>query len=528
MRVLLVEPPKDYWFLMGEHLPPPLALLQLAAYIELHRPGVEMEVLDCKAEGLDWRGLERRLEGERPDVVAVSGSCTKDAYIVAWTLKMAKEVDPEVFTLTGGQHYSALAEESLREHPYIDAVVRGEGEGTLLELLDALEAGRPLTGVGGLTFRGQDQIVSTPPRPLIGDLNELPMPAYHLVEGHMDRYHFEMMAPGRRYAVVEGSRGCSHSCLFCTQSPFWGGRWRCKSPERLAEEFERLHSDYGVELIWLADDNFPLDGRAGRLCRELIERGLGDDVSWFVQARADGVVGGRRLLPSMRRAGCLLPHLLFILLSPLGVLAALRPDLCLRRRDVGDPSRVSVLWGLRVIHGHHPPCEGFKGHELRVGEKTLCAGCLGLTLGTGVALILIALHLSAPPPIGVLLVSIGLFHPLLGGRPPPLRVMLNALLPLGFALSLLSACRAGGLLPGLLALGFSLLWVSTRIELSRWEHRAICLRCGGPCPFGEGVLSPPAEGLEDDVEAEEDDDDGPDVAPRQPGNIRLQQPDEAG
>ena len=127
MRILFIEPPKDYWFLMGEHLPPPLALLQLAAYLEAHSPGMEVDVLDCRAMGLDWRGLERRLEAEQPDVVAVSGSCTKDAYIVSWTLKLAKEINPKVHTITGGQHYSALAEEIMREDPHIDFIVRGEG-----------------------------------------------------------------------------------------------------------------------------------------------------------------------------------------------------------------------------------------------------------------------------------------------------------------------------------------------------------------------------------------------------------------
>ena len=305
MRVLLIEPPKDYWFLMGEHLPPPLALLQLAAYLEAYSPDVEVEVVDCRAMGLDWRGLERRLETLQPDVVAVSGSCTRDACIVSWTLKLAKEIDPDIYTITGGQHYSALAEEIMGENPHIDFIIRGEGKRTLKELLDHLLMDKQPIDVRGLTFRHNGQVVSTPPRALMENLSELPMPAYHLVEEHMGCYHFEMMAPGRRYAIVEGSRGCNYSCRFCTQNPFWGHRWRGKSPERLADEFEMLYENYGVNLIWLADDNFPLDERAERFCRELIDRGLGEEVSWFVQARADAVAERGRLLPLMRRAGCL-------------------------------------------------------------------------------------------------------------------------------------------------------------------------------------------------------------------------------
>jgi len=225
---------------------------------------------------------------------------------------------------------------------------------------------------------------------------------------------------------------------------------------------------------------------------------------------------------------CLIPRILFASITLLGVFAALRLDLNLRRRVPDDPSRVSTLLGLRLIHGHHPPCDGFRGHEIQVGGKTLCAGCLGLIVGSITALILIlSPHLFSNSPIlGVSLISIGLLHPLVGGRPPMLRLSLNALLPMGFALALLSSCRVGGLPLGFLTLGFSLLWMSTRIELSRWEHEAVCLNCPGPCPLKVGLL-PHSEGSEDYVDAEEDDEDGPDVSPCQPWNIGLQQPDEA-
>ena len=211
---------------------------------------------------------------------------------------------------------------------------------------------------------------------------------------------------------------------------------------------------------------------------------------------------------------CLIPRILFTFVALLGIVAALRPDLCLHRRVSDDPSRVSTLLGLRLIHGHHPLCDGVRGHEICVGDKTLCAGCLGLVVG-----ILISLAF-------IILVSIGLLHPLIRGRPPHLRLLLNAILPVGFALTLLSSCRVGGLPLGLLALGFSLLWMITRIELSRWEHEVVCLNCREPCPFRVG-LPPHSEGSEDYVYAEEDDEDGPDISPGQPWDVRFQQPDEA-
>ena len=128
VKVMLVEPPKDYWFVMGEYLPPPYGLLQLAGYLETKMPEVEIEVLDCQAMSLDWKGLEKRLDSFSPDIVATSGFATCNVYVAARTLETAKKQKPDVLTVAGGQHFSATAQESLEEYPEIDVIVRGEGE----------------------------------------------------------------------------------------------------------------------------------------------------------------------------------------------------------------------------------------------------------------------------------------------------------------------------------------------------------------------------------------------------------------
>ncbi|MCK4367933.1 MAG: cobalamin-dependent protein, partial [Thermoplasmata archaeon] len=93
MRILFVEPPKDYWFLMGEYLPPPTGLLVLAAYLERELPDVEIDVLDCQAERKDWKDVERRIESLAPHVVAASGF-TANAYACARIAEAAKKVSP--------------------------------------------------------------------------------------------------------------------------------------------------------------------------------------------------------------------------------------------------------------------------------------------------------------------------------------------------------------------------------------------------------------------------------------------------
>ncbi len=304
MRVLLVEPPKEFWFLMGEYLPPPFGLLQLAAYLAREETDVEVQVLDCQAQGLDWDGLRRELEAFQPDVVGSSGLATCNAFIAARTLELAKNVDPKVVTVVGGQHFTATAEESLERYPEVDVIVHGEGEETLRQVVRALKGRKPLAGVEGISFRNGDAIVHNPSRPLIEDLDALPFPGYWFVEDLIDRYHFTMMAGrGVRYALVEGSRGCAYHCSFCTQWRFWQGRWRMKSPGRIADEMEFCHREYGSQFLWLTDDNLGLGPRASKLCDEIIQRGLGDEITWFMQARCDDVAKHTGLLPKLHKAG---------------------------------------------------------------------------------------------------------------------------------------------------------------------------------------------------------------------------------
>ena len=127
-KVLFVEPPKDIWFVMGEYLPPPYGIIQLAAYLEAKVEGVQLEVLDCNAEKVDWTQMEQRITSFNPDIVCSSSLATCNTYAVAKTLETAKRVAPSILTVTGGQHFTATAKESLETYPEIDMIVRGEGE----------------------------------------------------------------------------------------------------------------------------------------------------------------------------------------------------------------------------------------------------------------------------------------------------------------------------------------------------------------------------------------------------------------
>ena len=304
LKVLFVEPPKEQWFVMGEYLPPPYGIIQLGAYLEKAVKDLEVEVLDCNAKNVDWKDLECRLESFQPDIVASSSLATCNTYVVARTLETAKKVNPNTLTVTGGQHFTATAQESLEAFASVDVIVRGEGEETLAELVEARRKKAMLSGIGGISFREVGRIVHNPPRPMIENLEELPYPGYHLVKDTVHKYHFSVMA-GRKaaFALVEGARGCSHECTFCTQWQHWQGKCRAKSPGRIADEIEFCHQNFDSKFVWLTDDNLGTGQRINEVADEIIKRKMPDDVTWFVQARCDDIVRNRDALPRLRRSG---------------------------------------------------------------------------------------------------------------------------------------------------------------------------------------------------------------------------------
>jgi anaerobic magnesium-protoporphyrin IX monomethyl ester cyclase len=304
MKVLFVEPPKDIWFVMGEYLPPPYGIIQLAAYLEKEVKDGEIEVLDCNAQQIDWKGLERQIESFNPDVVASSALATCNAYVVARTLETAKRINPDILTVTGGQHFTATAQESLETYPEIDVIVRGEGEQTLVELVRNANKKSFFPKIKGISFKHKGKIFHNQAGQLIENLNDLPYPAYHFVKDIVHKYHFAAMAGfNAPYALIEGSRGCTHTCTFCTQWRHWQGTWRVKSPKRIADEMEFCYQNYGSRFIWLTDDNLGSGERVSEVADEILQRKMADDLMWFVQARCDDIVRNEKTLPKLRKSG---------------------------------------------------------------------------------------------------------------------------------------------------------------------------------------------------------------------------------
>jgi anaerobic magnesium-protoporphyrin IX monomethyl ester cyclase len=288
---------------MGEYLPPPYGIIQLATYLESEVKDAQIEILDCNAQKVDWPNMEKRIEASGSNIVVSSSLATCNTYVVARTLETAKKANPKILTVTGGQHFTATAQNSLEEYPEIDVIVRGEGEQTFVELVKNAAKKSAFTRIKGISFRHKGKIVHNPPRPLIEDLESLPYPGYHLVKDLVHKYHFAAMT-GRDlpYQLVEGSRGCMHECSFCTQWRHWQGRWRVKSPERIADEMEFCYQRFGGRFLWLTDDNLGAGNRAKMLADEISTRNM-PNLEWFVQARCDDIVKNKDALPKLRESG---------------------------------------------------------------------------------------------------------------------------------------------------------------------------------------------------------------------------------
>lgn len=310
MKLLLIEPPKQFWFIMGEYLPPPYNLLLLAAVVEKELSDIDVEVIDCQAENLDWFTLEERIRKEKPDIVGSGSHATCNVYKTVRLLDLAKRIDSNVITVTGGSHFTMMDEESLKEYPSIDLIVRYEGEKALVDLLNYIQTHGfkkdELRSIKGISYQHDNQFRRTADYPPLTseELDNLPYPAYHKVD--LDKYHFAMMSD-KPYVILEGARGCTHNCSFCSQHVFYRRHFATKSVNRIADEMEWMYHELKRRFFWFADDNF-CNGSVkliGELCEEIRSRGInGDNSEWFAQMRVDSIINvGDEGLAAMNRAG---------------------------------------------------------------------------------------------------------------------------------------------------------------------------------------------------------------------------------
>lgn len=304
----------------------PLDLANSAAVLE--QAGVEVNIIDANAEQLGPQEVAKR--ARRYDKVFVTSTsldrwqCPQlDINPFLNTISALNATGAEIYVM--GSHGTVKPVEMLQETGAV-AVIRGEPERTVLEL----SSGAPLSAVNGITWRNGTEIVSNPEQKPV-KLDELPLPAFHLLPMH--RYHYEVL--GERFTLLEMSRGCASHCTFCLLKTYGVGV-RKKSVDRLANEIEHVIKNFGVRTAYFMDLEFTvLRKQVVELCNHLIARNY--NFSWCCQTRLDLV--DKELLGLMKRAGCRLIHF--------GVEAG--SDSVLKVVDKGITT-AAIETGMRAVH----------------------------------------------------------------------------------------------------------------------------------------------------------------------------------
>lgn len=264
----------------------------------LRAAGYEVDYYDAMSLWHKWPEIRQRIEAFRPDVVATT-AYTASIVDGMKLLAFAKEINPATVTVLGNVHASFCYDEILsNDHADVDYIVRGEGEVTLPELLDCLNAGADPTDVRGLAFWRDGAVVVTPKAPYIHDLDSLPA-AWDLVEWPIYSYRAKKNA---RLAIVSSSRGCLSKCSFCSQQLFWSQSWRARSAENFVDELELLGREYGVEVAMLSDELPTCDRvRWEKILDLMIERQV--PVKLLMETRVDDIIRDADIMDKYRAAG---------------------------------------------------------------------------------------------------------------------------------------------------------------------------------------------------------------------------------
>ncbi len=272
-----------------------------AAYITgaLKKNGfADIRFIDAMTNDLSEDAIRDILRDEKPDVIGAT-AITPSIYKAERLLNIAKEIHPQAVTVLGGIHATFMYQQVLSEAPWIDAVVRGEGEEIFVNLVRAVERGDWETArhdIKGLAFRDGNAVQAAPAAPTIKDLDSI-SPDWSVLQ--WDKYIYIPM--GKRVAIPNMARGCPFTCSFCSQWKFWRD-YRIRDPKKVVDEIETLMCDHDVGFFILADEEPTINKKKFvAFCEELIARDL--NILWGINTRVTDILRDEALLPLYRKAG---------------------------------------------------------------------------------------------------------------------------------------------------------------------------------------------------------------------------------
>ena len=347
-----------------DYMPFPFFLAYATAVLE--DKNFKCLLVDGIAENISEEEFLRRANDFKPDLILLEVSTISIDVDLNYARKMKEENGYSLIALSG-LHTGMFEEDFLKHYEFIDFILQGEYEYTLLELAESLSNGRNPDNIPGLITRGKDgNIIINPRRPVIENLDDLPWPARHHLP--LDKYDDRPGAIPKRSAQIWASRGCPFNCVFCAwpQIMYGNNKYRVRNPVDVLDEIEYLVRELDVKSVYFDDDTFNIGKtRILKICDEFVKRNL--DIPWAIMARAD--TADEEMLCAMKEAG------LYAL--KYGVESASQDilDKTEKRIDIEKVKRMVKITKDLGINVHLTFCLGLPGETKETLNRTIDLAC---------------------------------------------------------------------------------------------------------------------------------------------------------
>jgi len=303
MNILLVNPPRvDGISVIREErcevterfsILPPYSLLQIGAL--LRKDGHKVSLIDANGENIDYEKVKERILDIKPDIVVFRFTPTTFEHDMK-TADVTKEIDSNIITAGICFTLRTLDNKVMQDAKNMDVYVRSEYEVVVPQLVEHIDKKAPLSEVVGITYRDKGEIKRNPDAKPLEDYNELPIPAYDLLDSF--KHYFINTPVGQPFTIMYTSKGCPFKCIYCTVA---GTKLKMRNAESVLNEIKYLKKSYNIKTISFFDETFTVDReRVVDICNGLIDNNI--KITWYCNTRAHLV--DDELLKLMHTAGC--------------------------------------------------------------------------------------------------------------------------------------------------------------------------------------------------------------------------------
>jgi len=273
---------------------PPLTLAIIAAI--LRDTGFTVEIRDCPSSNISFESLKHQIRSFQPRMI-IANTATPSIVGDLKVAELAKKIDTDIKTVFFGIHVSALAEETFKENPNVEFIVKGEPEYTLKDLALALKDKGNLKNVKGLIYKNNGEIIYNEKRPFIDNLDELPFPAWDLI--NINNYRLPLT--NKPFLLVLTGRACSKGCTFCATEVFYGKKTRLRSWGKVVAEIKYIKEKYGInDFLFWSENSLANREQIYNISKGLLREAPG--TRWLCNGRVDMV--DKELLKIMKKSGC--------------------------------------------------------------------------------------------------------------------------------------------------------------------------------------------------------------------------------